>query len=177
MKTRLRDSDPYWVGSRRGSPVWGVLRFVECVETEPKGRCCVLMLGKCARVRSPSQKQSDLCLDTEDQMVWKCVGCASSRLYLLLPQKADKVHKWRWVTAWLCFMRRASAKRAETCCYWSNVASHFHRCLSVRQPLLLPARQPRLLCCNWTTDPGTRDPRPPFLCEVAPDTGPVISRT
>lgn len=33
---------------------------MECVETEPKGRCCVLMLGKCARVRSPSQKQSAL---------------------------------------------------------------------------------------------------------------------
>jgi hypothetical protein len=113
------------------------------------------MLGKCARVRSPSQKQSALVsrhrrsdgLDRRGM----CPRSDSSRLYLSLPQKADKVHKWRWVTAWLCFMRRAAAKRAETCCHWSNVALHFHRCLSVRQPLLLPARQPRLLCCNWTT--------------------------
>lgn len=34
-----------------------------------------------------------------------------------------------------------------------------HRCLPERHPLLLPACQPRLLRCNWTTTPalGTHD--------------------
>lgn len=69
------------------------------------------------------------------------------------------MHKWRWVTAWIRFMRRGAAKGAEECCHWPIIGVAIHRCLPMRHPLLRPARQPRMRRCNWPTTPapGTHD--------------------
>lgn len=57
-------------GSRRGSPVWGLSRFME---TRSQGQCCLFN----AWFDVPeSEAKCGLCLDTEDQMVWTGVGCA-----------------------------------------------------------------------------------------------------
>lgn len=159
----------------------GIIEICGMCGNRTQGAVLCFNAGEVCQSQESESEAKCTCVSTQkirwSGRAWDAPRGDNSRLYLSLPQKADKVHKWRWVTAWLCFMRRAAAKRAETCCHWSNIALHFHRCLSVRQPLLLPSRQPRLLCCNWTRDPGTRDPRPPFLCEVASAAGPVISRT
>lgn len=61
-------------GSRRGSPVWGLSRFVG---TRSKGQLCLLMMGEMFQSQeAESEAKCDLCLDTGDQMVWTGVGCA-----------------------------------------------------------------------------------------------------
>jgi hypothetical protein len=154
-------------GSRRGWPVWGLSRFVEFVEfveTEPKGRCCVLMLGKCARVRS--QKQSALVSRQQkirrSGQAWNAPRGDNSR-YIFHFRKT--------------LIKYTNGGGSPPGCVSCGVQPRRGRKQAAIGPMSLCIFTAVCQCGSHCFHPGTRDPRPPFLCEIAPDAGPVISRT
>lgn len=105
--------------------------------------------GGVPEVRSPSQKQSATCVSTQkirwSGRAWDAQRGDSSR-YIFRFRKIQCT-KWRWVTAWIRFMRRGARRGRKNIAIGRRNSPLFTKAASTL-PL---ARQPRLLRCNWRT--------------------------
>lgn len=147
----------------RGSPVWGLSSLVG---TRVKGVAWLYRLGSVAEVRSPSQKQVRLVSRHRRSDGLEGRGMRSEVTARVISFRFRKIQCTNGGGSPPGFVSCGVEQRRGGRILLLGVA--FHRCLPKRHPHLPPARQPRLLRCNWRTDPGTRDSRPPFLCEIAP---------
>lgn len=178
----MRFSSVLGGGSRRGSPVQDYRDFVG---TRPVGQREPLMLpgclGKCSGVRSPGQKQSATCKSSvlrSDGL--DGVGYAglrtevTARVISSAPARFC-ARKWHQMAVGhrLDSFRRRGLRRGR-----KNIAigrAQFTAVYQCGHPHLPLAVSP---VCSVATedDPGPRDSRPLFLCEIAPNACPVTSR-
>lgn len=173
MKTRLRDSVPYWVGSCRGSPVWGFIEILsgnETTGTMPGFNVWGGVPESGVRVRSKVRLVSTQKIRWPG-IAWDAPRGDSSR-YIFRFRKIQCTNGGGSPPGFVSCgveLRRGRKKIAigrRNSPLFTNAGIHFCHCPSAPSaPLQLE------------DDPGTRDARPPFLCEIAPDACPVISRT
>ncbi|KAF1365045.1 hypothetical protein EJ07DRAFT_151454 [Lizonia empirigonia] len=144
----------------RRSPVWGLSSLVE---QESRGVAWLYRLGSVAEVRSPSQKQSATCVSTQkirwSGRAWDAQRGDSSRY----------IFRFRKIQSQMAVGHRLDSFHAAWSCEGGGrillLGVAFHRCLPKRHPHLPSAPSAPL---QVEDDPGTRDSRPPFLCEIAP---------